>query len=336
MDQDDKILLFFKKLRGRLLPQEEEQLRSWTGADPRNRDAGQEVERIWEASGSYKSAYQPDVDRGFGQLRQRIEATDKADPVTSRPTLRWVAAAAAVALVVMSLWWWSDSFRSIGHPELVVVSSKGDQRLVQLPDGSQVVMNQFSTLTYPAVMEGLPARSLTLTGEAYFDVVPDQQQPFRILTERARVEVLGTSFNVRAYPDEPTTEVEVESGRVFFASRQDEEGLSLEANSRGVLGQSGRLYATSAPQLPAHAWRTGTLRLRTIPLREGLQAMERFFGITLALENDEQLGACQLTLGNFQRRELPEALVVLETNFNFKIQAIDSTHFLLKGGACPQ
>ena len=335
MDQEDKILLFFKKLRGRLLPGEEDDLRSWTGADPERQAVGREVERIWEASGRYKAGYRPDVDAGFRRLQQRMDATQRTSPGSFRPWRPWLAAAATVALLAVALWWWKDALFGPYSPDLVVVSSEGNQRNVLLPDGSRVLLNRSSTLTYPALMDGQPARNLTLSGEAYFDVVPDERHPFRIRTEEAEVVVLGTAFNLRAYPGEPTTEVEVESGRVHFAARKGRQQLTLEANDRGILDQSGGMQIADVPQLPAHAWRTGTLRLRSIPLREGLQAMERFFGVSLDLENGEMLADCQLTLGNFQRQELAEALVVLETNFNFSIKAIDTTHYRLIGGACP-
>lgn len=339
MDQEEKIRLLLKKLRGRLSSQEEQALNTWRDADPARQALSNDIERLWEASGHYKSRYQPDVEKGLQQLRCRMEEDRRARlSVRSRPRRLFLplGIAAAIALAIGTIALWKSGLVVRPAPRMIVVASGEESQLVSLPDGSRVLLNRNSAITYPAAMTGQKERPVTLEGEAYFDVVPDSRQPFVIQTAKTRIEVLGTSFNVRAYPGEPTTEVEVESGRVSFSGPGTHSALILEAHDRGVFEHAGQWHVVKAPQLNAHAWRTGTLQLRKVPVQEGVKAMERFFGVELKIGEDNNLAECPLTLGNFRPDELPEALVVLETNFGFLIQKIDSSHYRLSGGSCPE
>src|SRR5882757_3190905 len=74
--------------------------------------------------------------------------------------------------------------------------------MVVLPDQSKVWLNSASSLKYPASFDGLADREVTLTGEAYFEVAKNSAQPFRVHVDEATVDVLGTNFNINAYPDE--------------------------------------------------------------------------------------------------------------------------------------
>ncbi|MBS1567244.1 MAG: FecR family protein [Bacteroidetes bacterium] len=118
-----------------------------------------------------------------------------------------IAAAATLAAVLL--------FPAKG-PHMVsnTVSTKaGSKSRVQLPDGTQVWLNADSRLRYNQDFMGT-TREVHLTGEAYFDVVKDKSRPFIIHTGAIDVRVLGTSFNIRAYPNEKTTETALIQGAV--------------------------------------------------------------------------------------------------------------------------
>ena len=85
-----------------------------------------------------------------------------------------------------------------------LITPNGGQYRVQLADGTQVWLNAASTLQYPASFNGSD-RTVTLTGEAYFEVAQDASKPFFVKVNGMTVQVLGTHFNVNAYPDEKTS-----------------------------------------------------------------------------------------------------------------------------------
>src|SRR5690606_38970298 len=81
---------------------------------------------------------------------------------------------------------------------LQLTTPNGGQYQINLSDGTLVLLNAASTLTYPAEF-GENTREVILDGEAYFEVTKDPEKPFIVRTAKQRIEVLGTSFNINAY-----------------------------------------------------------------------------------------------------------------------------------------
>ncbi len=161
----------------------------------------------------------------------------------------------------------------------------GDFRLVVLPDGSRVELGSGSRLTYGRFRFSAK-RDVELVGEAYFDVAPETI-PFTIETFNARISVEGTSFNVRAWPEdhEPETAVTVTSGLVRLESRLTAGAIDL---TRGQVGS----VAAGVPLVPrpldlpverALAWRTGGLTFLNRSLGATLVELERRYNVTIRL-----------------------------------------------------
>ncbi|MEX0747247.1 MAG: FecR domain-containing protein [Rhodothermales bacterium] len=188
-------------------------------------------------------------------ISTEISKLDRED--MPRPRLRlirgnawqWMAAAAVVAVLV--------GVAYVLRP-VTVHAPNGEFAQANLPDGSVAHLNSGSSLTYRALFVG--GRNVTLDGEAYFEVVKDDD-PFVVETFNARTTVLGTKFNVRARSDEPSaaTSVSVKTGRVRVES--------LSGSAEGVVltrGLQSRVTESRAPSGPttvalerALAWRDG-------------------------------------------------------------------------------
>jgi len=98
-------------------------------------------------------------------------------------------------------------------PLLELTTPKGGTYQITLSDGTKVWLNAASTLKYPPHFSGT-GRIVELTGEAYFSVAKDAKKPFKVVSEGQEVQVLGTEFNVSAYPDDPETETTLLEGSV--------------------------------------------------------------------------------------------------------------------------
>lgn len=109
-------------------------------------------------------------------------------------------AAAAVLLLAMA----SGMYLYLQPDHRRIFAAKdGERKSVRLPDGSQVIINSGSTLTLSENFDEVD-REVTLEGEVYFDITSNEKKPFVIHTKASEVKVLGTAFNVRAYPSEET------------------------------------------------------------------------------------------------------------------------------------
>lgn len=329
MDSSKYISLLVKKFKGKLGEADKASLEQWLSS-PEQQDKAQQLERVWKASSQYKSAYEPDVEAGLAKFKNRIkqETTTPAREVKMRRRTFPLAWAAAIAAILLALgWWWTGN---TGSEELVVTTDVNEQREISLPDGSSVVLNESSELNFSAFDQG-SARVVQFSGEAYFDIKSNPQQPFIILTDETEIKVLGTSFNVRAYPAESFTEVEVESGLVEVKETGTAEGMTLKTKDRGVVVHGGTMSAKHVDHLNALSWRTQLLSFRDQPLEEIAPYLERYFKIDLEIA--AALRRCPIT-SDFKSLSQDQVFLTLERLFNAEIEQLDTTHFKMNGSGC--
>jgi transmembrane sensor len=218
-----------------------------------------------------------------------------------------LAVAAAAAVVVAVVGGWAVLGRAPAWRE--VSTAVGHRTVVQLRDGTQITLAPKSWLRYTADY-GKAHRDVYLDGEAYFQVTLDTSRPFRVHTARSITEDLGTAFVVRAYAEQPATEVVVAEGRVALwradtsrtsaalAARPDARpGLVLAARDLGRLDANGgvtlRRGIDVARQL---AWTSGVLAFDGAPLRDVVLTLGRWYNVDIHLESaDSALGARRLT-----------------------------------------
>ena len=264
---------------------------------------------IWDhlrRSGEDAPSY--DVDREWTRLADRLDLADDAAPTARerrtdrgpRPsaaaptarTRRWTQALTGAVLVLLivgaGVWWWSRP--------VSVRTAAGEQTVVTLPDGSTAELNGGTTLSYPRGFGPLPgieasARRVSLDGEAFFSVT-DRDRPFRVETANARVEVLGTRFNVRSQTSgaPPETAVTVAVGRVRVSAAPE---ASAGPDASVVLddeGETSRVRGSAAPTVPetlelryVEAWRQGGFAVFDASLPTILRELERRFGVPLTL-----------------------------------------------------
>jgi transmembrane sensor len=165
----------------------------------------------------------------------------------------------------------------------VATTAPAERAMFRLPDGTRVMLGVASTLRYPAGFTDGP-RQVSLDGEAYFDVVYQQDRPFIVRAGDLVAEDLGTQFTMRAYPDDAGARVVVREGRVAIRA------AATSAPKRVIApGQLGRLRAGQQPTVEAadtadyFAWTQGRLVLDQVPLREALPQLGRWFDLDFRL-----------------------------------------------------
>ena len=162
----------------------------------------------------------------------------------------------------------------------------GKRFSVQLSDGSSVTLNAGSSLRYPVSFSGANQREVFLTGEAFFKVVKDTKRPFFVKAEGLEVGVLGTEFNVSAYPEDVTSKVVLVEGSVKLnvdkksTIMEPGELANLERNNNALDIQKvdTRLYT---------AWMQGGLVFRNMSFEDILKKMERHYDVKIINRNEE-------------------------------------------------
>lgn len=161
----------------------------------------------------------------------------------------------------------------------------GSRQLFILPDSSKLWVNAGSTVRIPTAWSN-SSRDIELEGEGFFDVRPDNRRPFLVHTSIASVRVLGTSFDVHAYPREAAA-VTVVTGKVLLRSGVSGEQQVIVRGGRAVLGRDGRgIDMTSTTSDDYRQWTTGRIQFKACPFSEAISDLERHFNIRIDVDGD--------------------------------------------------
>lgn len=162
----------------------------------------------------------------------------------------------------------------------------GGQWQVNLSDGTRIWLNAATSLTYPQTFAGLKERRVILKGEAYFEVAGDRSHPFIVETEGQKISVLGTSFNVNSYADEPGISTTLLEGSVKVApvNRNDQEVI-IKPDQEAVLNGD-LLEVKEVNADDAIAWKNGYFRFKSEPIESIMRELSRWYDIEVKYENN--------------------------------------------------
>lgn len=276
------------------------------------------------------------LDQGEG-TGPTYHAISPVIPVARPPRYRMYAAAASVSVILMCsvVFYWvrrSDAVFVAGMVELV--TKKGQRSLVTLQDGTKVWLNADSELKYPKTFSGEKFRDVYLEGEAYFDVAENKEHPFIVHTSDISVKVLGTAFNVRSYPMDNIVETTLVRGKVNIASTgKQAKQITLLPNQKVVFEkQSRKLLLENRVNTEKYvSWREGTMMFEDQSLREIVQALERWYNVTIKVEDANSMD-CHFS-AKINNKSLEEVLELFKASDNIDYK-IEGDKVLIQGKLC--
>jgi len=266
------------------------------------------------------------------ESRIHTSATTKSGKIIrliTNPIFRIAAAVIFAALLLVT------GYEMIYHPkltsEMLEVSATNEVlKTYTLPDGTLVSLNTDTKLQFPKKF-GRKTREVTIVGEAFFEVKPNKNKPFIIHAGKAQIKVLGTSFNVSAYPETKLVEVIVETGKVQVLNKTAEtiqtNELILTPGDKGTLVYSSNSLLKTTNQNPNFlAWKTHNLIFKATSLSEVIGNLEKVYKVNIRLA-DSRLNGLLLT-AQFNDYSLDFILKVIETTFQIEAQEINGQYIL--------
>lgn len=190
---------------------------------------------------------------------------------------------------------------------------RGKQYQIILPDGSKVWLNAASSLKYPTAFNG-PDRTVELTGEAYFAVVHNSQQPFKVKTASQTIEDIGTEFNVNSYADEAESKTTLVEGAISV------NGKTMRPGQQAIT-QNNSLAIKDVDTEEATAWKHGNFQFEHTDVQTAMRQLARWYDVQIKYEgNFEQVHYT----GNVPRRsDISDVLKALKET--------GGTHFKIEG-----
>lgn len=342
MPRDNDVIweLLSKKLSGEATAAELAELEALLRQDPGMHYAAEHLYDLWKQQAEAplhqrEQAFADHLDR----MKQAGIDWDAPDGVPVKDIRRTriirISIAATILLLVAAAGWWLIP-RNTNPPAAAeqVHAEKGTRTRLTLPDGSVVWLNADSRLTYGNDFNGA-RREVFLEGEAYFDVVKNSDKPFIIRTPRMNVKVLGTTFNIRAYPGDSTAETTLVRGSVEVSNTgagmkpvilkpQEKLVLYLYGQENGMNTAQPKQHFIVTPlntaeengQLLETAWVDNKLVFRDEAFSSLAARLERWYGVEISL-NGPALKELRFT-GRFEKETIEQVLKALQITAEFE------------------
>lgn len=226
----------------------------------------------------------------YASLLQRngIPVGVKLEPPERKARI-WMAAAAVIAMALVAYLWMigndlAPSRQKIVQQEAPKPALYSGKQVLDLPDGTQVILNENSELAYGQTFGALN-REVTLTGEASFDVTHDPSRPFIVRTGKVNTKVLGTAFNISAYPQKNEITVTVLRGLVEVGDDQQVYGEIRPDQQIAVNTTTYDFVQRDANAEEAVVWQSDFLVLDDVTLEEAAMRIGKKFGVKITFEN---------------------------------------------------
>ena len=204
----------------------------------------------------------------------------------SFPVYKWLATAAAIIVAVLAVYLFQPATeKKIEQAGTVLVSSKIENTMMKLPDGSLVILERGSQLTLLPTFNKKYNREVELVGKAFFDIVKDPTKPFIIYSGKVRTTVLGTAFDITAMPGTNSVKVNVIRGLVEVKSER--QVTMLKKDMQVVFEDAevvNRKPVNAAIEL---SWNRQNLEFKDISIGDAQSRLEEQFGYKISIKDPE-------------------------------------------------
>jgi ferric-dicitrate binding protein FerR (iron transport regulator) len=317
-------------------------LSDWLIADPKNEQLFTQLRKTWQLVEKQKIQSSLNTDQEWIALQKKMAAfpsdnvaepkvislTQNLDRKPSSFRKIWKIAATVTILLAVSFLLYFNLTKS----REVVVTAEASNIVKVLPDGTVISLHAGSQIKYPITFDS-KTRKVELKGEAYFEVTHDKTKPFIVVSGDARVEVLGTQFNVNTNIAAGTMEVVLTSGKVsVYYKSKPKENVLLAPGEKAVLKPEQYLIIKSANTDPNYiAWKTRVLVFDNETLTQVVNTLQNVYQTPVTLA-DPALAECRVT-ASFNDQSLQSVLQVLKETLDLRIKE-NRNSIELSGNGC--
>jgi ferric-dicitrate binding protein FerR (iron transport regulator) len=282
--------LITRYLAGEATLNEMKELEAWMDASAENRKYFDGIQFAFNKALASRPVLQFDADRAWNkvhtkmhQQKNEVDQPVKIIPFYQKSVFR-IAATFAVLVGLSALIFWSVNRFKTSQP--IYVQATENIETQSLPDASKVVVNKNSQIAYSKGF-GKTNREVTLKGEAFFDVRHNSVIPFTVKAEQTFIKDIGTSFNIKSYPDSTFIEVFVESGVVMFYTANNP-GISLFPGETGIYNKNNDTFIKlNVPEKTTISYINRNFSFDKIRLEDAVAQLNNVYCEQILIDNPE-------------------------------------------------
>ncbi len=304
-NQTDINILLIRLFSGEAEPEEKKIIAEWLDQSAENKKLYSDLREIWLSSGIETNADRYDLESAILKFRNQISKHNfiQRKQIDFNRFIKY----AAIFILLLALpfsYYFGTQNTSADNSITTISCAYGDKSSIVLPDSSRVWLNSGSKLTFSSNFKN--GRKVSLEGEAFFSVSKDKNHPFRVKTTDVDIEVLGTKFNLKAYPDEKSVSTTLVEGSVNISSKYG--NTLIKPDQKLVFDKESKTMAVQelSDTAPETEWKDGRFVFRNESLAELKPKLERWFDVDIVF-GDEQVKTRKFT-GVLSRESILEAV----------------------------
>ena len=350
-------ILMARSLNDEATIQEREELENILSLDESLQQQYDLLHRVWADRTRHDETEKSTANKAVSKIitLAELERISFNDDIPKRRTFfrkrRILFSSLALFVIVSSLFIWKyirSSSINTGSQETIAVQN-GSRSRSMLPDGSTVWLNVGSKLFYDGNLNGA-TREVRLEGEAFFDVVKQLHRPFIVHTSGIDIKVLGTTFNVKSYPDDKTVETTLYHGsvKIFRENESEKSAIILKPNEKVIIPKDAAIAHnrvslkndSPVPEIKRSsyilthidstkkenerietAWLYSRLEFKGDNFEAVARKMERWYNVTIFF-TDEKVKQLSVQ-GSFETETIEQAMVALKEGFPITYKIIN-------------
>ncbi len=295
------------------------------------------LEQVWDLG---QPAEKTDLDETFNKhkLKHKADLDFRSGTRINYKRPAFVMTVLACILAIVGIYFIKKDLPLPKEERIEIVAGKGIRKEFKLPDGTIVLLNSGSRISYDPDMKKREYRDISLTGEAFFKVAHDKMHPFIVKTSKVVIKVLGTEFNIRDYPEDRESETTLMKGSVelsvngrsnqkfilkpsekFALLKKEKEQGSLETSSVLTIENISPVKVGAKEYIEEISWTENQFVFQNESFEELLPKLERWYNVRIVLE-DPEIRSYRFT-GIFINENLIQALQAMQLikSFNYKL-----------------
>lgn len=279
-------ILIIRLFSGEANPDEKKIIGEWLGQSAENKKLYADLREIWLSAGTQSNADNYHLEEAILKFRDQIskEQYQPKNQINFQQVLKYAAILFMILALPFSYYIGTRNAKS-DNSTTTISCAFGDKSSIVLPDSSRVWLNSGSKLTFNSDFKS-GVRKVILEGEAFFSVSKDKEHPFRVKTTDLDIEVLGTKFNVKAYPDENLVSTTLVEGSLEISSQY--QNTRIKPDQKMVFSkESKKMTLREIKDTSVDTeWKDGRLVFRNESLGELAPKLRRWFDVDIVFADE--------------------------------------------------
>jgi ferric-dicitrate binding protein FerR (iron transport regulator) len=331
--------LIARYLAGEASPEEQQQLRQWMDHSEENKKYFGDFRFVHDKAVASHKYQKVDVDKAwnsiYGQIRQKksIKTQVKGLSVPFYRTNFFRVAASITLIIGISLFFYIYLNKNFKTSEFTAIVSIDSTLTHTFKDNTKVVLNRKTKITYKNDLKR-KQRELHLSGEAYIEVEHSEKIPLIVVAEETFIKDIGTSFNIKAYPDSNIVEVYVESGEVVFYTQSDP-GIHLAKGETGIYNKDLKVFnKLQTPNTNVLSYKTHLFVFQNTRLADVVIALNSVYSQKITIGNTN-LYDCAINV-TFSNETMGNIVDIIAETLGLQVKTTENGYILTGDYCIPQ